>query len=158
MNSPEPNTPELPTKGRLLGVDYGDVRIGLALCDAEQSIAGPLATYTRRTAELDALYFRDLVEREKIVGIVIGLPLHLSGNASQKSQAVEKFAQWLGAIVSSPIAFYDERFSTATADELIGGELTRKQRKARIDKIAAQIILSDYLQSLRGSDWRRSLE
>jgi putative Holliday junction resolvase len=128
------------------------------MCDADQSIAGPLATYTRRTTELDAAYFRDLVEREQIVGIVIGMPLHLSGDSSQKSRAVESFAQGLQAIVSCPIAFYDERFSSAIADELIGRELTKKQRKARIDKIAAQIILTDYLQSQRGSDWRRSID
>jgi putative Holliday junction resolvase len=107
---------------------------------------------------LDAAFFRDLVQREQIAGIVIGMPLHLSGRESGKSRSVESFAEWLATIVACPIAFYDERFSTATADELIGGQLTRKQRKSRIDRIAAQIILNDYLHASRDSDWRQSLD
>jgi putative Holliday junction resolvase len=158
MNTSKNTDPEIPRQGRLLGIDFGDVRIGLAICDADQTIAGPLATYARRTVDLDAAFFRELVEREAIVGIVVGLPLHLNGRASQKSSSVESFARWLRTLVACPIAFYDERFSTATAEEMLGRELTRKQRKSRIDKIAAQVILNDYLQSPRNSGWQQSLD
>ena len=149
---------ELPVQGRLLGIDYGTVRIGLALCDSDQTIAGPFVTYIRRSPELDARFFGELIRAEKIVGLVIGLPLHLSGRDSQKSREIEKFSRWLGELSGCPFAFYDERFSTAMAEELMGGELTRKQRKARIDKIAAQVILADYLQSDRRSTWQQSLD
>lgn len=148
----------LPTSGRLLGIDVGSVRIGLAICDAAQKMAGPLATYVRRSEELDADYFRKLVNDEHIVGLVIGLPLHLSGRDSAKSQEVQRFARWLYEVTRCPFAFYDERFSTALADELIGGELTRKQRKARIDKIAAQIILAGFLESDRRQGWEQAID
>jgi putative Holliday junction resolvase len=157
MTDPSPKN-ELPKPGRLLGIDYGSARIGLAICDAEQKIAGPLATYHRRTAELDAKFFRELISGEKIAGLVIGMPLHLSGQDSQKSKEVMRFAEWLRTLVDCPIAFYDERFSTSIANELIGGELTKKQRKARIDKIAAQVILASYLESSRRSDWNQGIE
>ncbi len=158
MSPSEPTASALPRQGRLLGIDFGSVRIGLAICDSDQTIAGPLTTYVRRSSALDAKYFDDLIRGEKIVGLVIGLPLHLSGRESQKSKEIEKFAEWLGDVSGCPFVFYDERFSTATADELIGGELTRKQRKARIDKIAAQVILADFLQSDRRSTWQQALD
>jgi putative Holliday junction resolvase len=158
MSDANPTGKTIPTSGRLLGIDVGSVRIGLAICDAAQTMAGPLATYVRRSEELDAEYFRKLVKDERIVGLVIGLPLHLSGRDSAKSQEVQRFARWLNQITNCPFAFYDERFSTAQADELIGGELTRKQRKARIDKIAAQIILASYLESDRRQGWEQAID
>lgn len=159
MNSRVPVDDEIPAQGRLLGIDFGTVRIGLAVCDAQQTMAGPWATRVRQTPELDAVYFRKLVEAEAIVGCVIGLPLHLSGRPSQKSEAVLAFARWLKEIVQRPIAFYDERFSSAAAEELIGGELTKKQRRGRIDKIAAQLILSGYLDSHRQSGtWQQGID
>lgn len=148
----------VPTEGRLLGIDVGSVRIGLAICDAAQTMAGPLATYSRRTPALDAEYFRRLVEREQIAGLVIGLPIHLSGRESGKSKEVTAFARWLADATGRPFVFYDERFSTALADELIDGALTKKQRKSRIDKLAAQIILSGYLESDRRSTWDQAID
>jgi putative Holliday junction resolvase len=156
-HSPAPSD-EMPTHGRLLGIDFGSARIGLAICDADQKIAGPLATYRRRTSELDAKYFRELIEEEKIAGVVMGMPLHLSGRESQKSREVERFARWLREMTGCPLAYCDERFSTAIADELIGGELTRQQRRERIDKIAAQVILASYLESDRHSSWQREID
>ena len=151
-------SPELPRHGRLLGIDFGSVRIGLAMCDSEQKLAGPLATYVRRSPDLDAKYFRELIHGEKIAGLVIGMPLHLSGRDSQKSNEVEQFARWLSELTNCPIVFYDERFSTAIADELIGGELPKKQRRARIDKIAAQVILASFLESDRSSNWQQAID
>lgn len=150
--------PEVPRQGRLLGIDFGTQRIGLAICDTEQKMSGPLATYVRRSPDLDAKYFRELIQQEKIAGVVIGMPLHLSGRDSQKSKEVEQFAGWLRELTNCPIVFYDERFSTATADELIGGELTKKQRRARIDKIAAQVILASFLESNRRSTWQQAID
>ena len=72
-------------RGRLLGVDTGTVRVGLAVCDADRIIASPLEIRERQVDDRDAAYFREVVKREQIVGIVLGLPLHTSGNESKKS-------------------------------------------------------------------------
>jgi putative Holliday junction resolvase len=145
--------PTLPAHGRLLGIDFGTVRVGVALCDADQSIASPLQTYTRRNQNLDSIYFLQLVATEKIVGIVVGLPVHLSGDESQKSVQARKFGHWLGEITGLPVAWVDERYSTARAEELLlAAGMTSKQRKARLDKVAAQSILSVYLESGPSSD------
>src|SRR5438105_4537200 len=83
---PEPGQPHSQAPaGRLAGIDYGTVRIGIAITDREQRFASPLANYTRRNAALDADYFRALVAREQIAAFIVGLPLHLDGRESQKS-------------------------------------------------------------------------
>ncbi len=138
----------LPTCGRLLGIDFGTVRVGVAICDADQSIASPLETYTRKNPPADADYFRSLVGNEKIVGVVIGLPVHISGDESQKSIEARAYGRWLGEITGLPVTWVDERYSTARAEELLlAAGLTSKQRKARLDKVAAQSILAVYLES-----------
>jgi putative Holliday junction resolvase len=81
--------------GRLLGVDYGDVRVGLSVSDPDHKIAFPLATYVRQDRERDAAYFRELVKEESIAGLVVGLPVHLSGREGQKAAAARSFAAWL---------------------------------------------------------------
>jgi putative Holliday junction resolvase len=159
MNDLEPTAEQtLPPSGRLLGVDYGAVRIGLAICDARRKIASPLAMYQPRTPRLDAEYFQRLVQAEEIVGLVIGLPLHLSGDESSKSLEVRRFAEWLARVTDRPFVLFDERYSTVAASELIGNELTKKQRRARLDKVAAQVILTAYLESHPDSDWQSAID
>ena len=139
--------------GRIAGIDFGTVRIGVAVADARYPIASPYANYNRRTPKLDAEYFVDLVRREAIVQFVVGLPVHLSGQESQKSQQAREFGQWLTAATGVPVVFFDERFTTAEAEQhLAGAQLTKKQRKARLDKLAAQILLSAYLEASRSGE------
>ena len=149
---------DFPPRGRLLGIDFGTVRLGLAVCDPERRIASPLATYTRRTTQLDAQYLQQLVADEQIVGIVLGLPIHNRGAESQKSLEARAFARWLAATLHLPIVFFDERYSTARAHELLGNELSSRQRKAKLDKLAAQVILASFLESDPQHDWQRGLE
>jgi putative Holliday junction resolvase len=133
---------------RIAGIDYGSVRIGVALADTEVGIATPLANYTRRTEQLDANYFCTLANEENIDWFVVGLPVHLDGRESQKSAEVRVFGEWLHNATGIPVDFFDERFTTAEADELLGAShLTKKQRQARRDQLAAQIMLSHYLES-----------
>lgn len=140
-------TDPLPTVGRIAGVDFGHVRIGIAITDSGQSIASPLANHTRRGETGDAAYFRSLVEEESIVGFVVGLPLHMSGDESQKSSEARAFGSWLANQTARPVDFQDERFSTVAADALMGeAALTQKQRKKRRDMLAAQIILTAFLE------------
>src|SRR5207302_9013943 len=110
----------------------------------------PLVNYTRRGPAGDAAWLADLVSREQIVGFVVGLPVHTSGNESQKSQEARRFGQWLTEQTGLPIRFFDERFTTANAEALLlSAELTKKRRKERLDKLAAQILLAAYLDSSR---------
>jgi putative Holliday junction resolvase len=133
---------------RLLGVDYGTVRVGLAVSDPGRRIASPLATYPRRAAEADARFFRDLVEREEVAGLVVGLPIHLDGREGQKAAEARAFGGWLAGAVGLPVVFWDERFTTAEAETYLqGAGLTSKRRKARRDRVAAQILLQAYLDA-----------
>ena len=135
-------------KGRLLGVDYGTVRIGLAVSDPDRIIASPLATYTRRDPEPDANYFRELVQSESIVGLVVGLPVHLSSREGQKATEARQFGDWLAKVTGKPLVFYDERFTTVQAEsELWQAGLTHKRRKDRRDRVAAQMLLQAYLNA-----------
>jgi putative Holliday junction resolvase len=133
---------------RIAGVDYGTVRVGLALADTELGIATPYGTRIRRTPALDAAYFQELVVRELIDRFVVGLPVHLDGTESAKSREARAFGAWLGEVTGKPVEFFDERFTTTEADDLLGASgLTKKQRQARRDQLAAQIMLTAYLES-----------
>lgn len=138
----------LPDSGRLIGIDYGTVRIGIAVCDPGQKYASPLEVYNRRNLRLDAKYFEALVHQENPTGFVVGLPLHTSGQESEKSAEARRFAQWLEELTQRPVMMFDERFTTAIArDYLSESKLSGKKRKERLDKIAAQILLASYLES-----------
>jgi putative Holliday junction resolvase len=133
---------------RLLGVDFGSVRVGLAVCDADRRIASPLATYQRRNREQDAGYFRDVAARQEIGQVVVGLPVHLSGREGQKAAEARAFGKWLAGATGLPVVFWDERFTTLEAEGyLLSAGLTNKRRKARRDRVAAQILLQAYLDA-----------
>jgi len=134
--------------GRIAGIDYGTVRVGIAISDRGRTIASPYETYTRRDAEQDARWFRRFVEDEGVTLLVVGLPVHLDGRESQKSQEARAFGAWLRDVTGLPVEFFDERFTTAEAEGyLAAAELTSKRRKKRRDMLAAQIMLAAYLES-----------
>jgi putative holliday junction resolvase len=137
-----------PPRGRVAGVDYGTVRIGVAIGDLEVRMASPYENYNRRSEKLDAQYFQRLAREERLVRWVVGLPVHLSGEESQKSYEARRFGKWLGELTNLPVDFYDERYTTAGAEEILQqANLTKKRRKARLDQLAAQIMLTAYLES-----------
>ena len=143
----------LPAQGRLLGFDYGTVRVGIAWCDEGQKIASPYETYTRRNEELDQQFFVKLASDTGAVGLVVGLPVHMSGDESQKSMEARAFGNWLGEITQLPVTWVDERYSTAFARELLRSQnLTGKKAKGKLDKVAAQSILTVYLESSGNSN------
>lgn len=142
---------EIPSSGRLAGIDFGSVRVGLALCDPSQSWVTPLATYVRRSMSLDGDYLARLAGQEQLVGWVVGLPIHCSGEESQKSTEARQFARWLGERTALPVALFDERYTTAEARRLLNETtLSAKKRRQRLDGMAAHLILSHYLGA-RGS-------
>jgi putative holliday junction resolvase len=141
-------SPRSAAPGRVAGIDFGDVRIGIAITDPDWTIASPLENYTRRGTEQDAQRFRRLVDEEGVVLFVVGLPIHLDGRESPKSREARQFGQWLHEATGVPVEFFDERFTSHEAEQsLLAADMTRKRRKKRLDMLAAQIILSAYLES-----------
>ncbi|MBN1852476.1 MAG: Holliday junction resolvase RuvX [Pirellulales bacterium] len=132
----------------LAGIDYGTVRIGIALADASVGIASPHATWTRRGEQADAAFFRRLVKEEGIDRFVVGLPIHLDGSESQQSIEARAFGEWLEEITGVPVLFFDERFTSVEADERLAVPgMTKKKKASRRDRIAAQIMLSAFIES-----------
>jgi putative pre-16S rRNA nuclease len=141
VSEPRPRT-------RLLGVDYGSVRVGLAVTDADRIIASPLEVRERQGADRDAEFFRQLIEREHIGGIVVGLPLHTTGREGVKAREARAFGEWLAGVTDLPVTYADERFSTAFAESALwDAGLTHKKRKRRRDAVAAQVMLQAFLEA-----------
>ena len=141
------STPHSPA-GRIAGIDYGRARIGIAITDPEQTLASPYENYTRRGPEADARRFRRLVEEDRVVLFVVGLPVHLDGRESEISREAKQFGQWLADQTHVPVEFFDERFSTSEAHELLKeAAVKHSRRKRKLDMLAAQVILSAYLES-----------
>ena len=133
---------------RLLGIDHGKARLGLAVSDSERRIASPLANYTRRGLEQDGRYLKKVIEEEDISQVVIGLPVHLSGREGFQAQAARQFGRWLKELTGTPCIFWDERFSTREAESALWlAGLTHKRRKSRRDQVAAQVFLQVYLEA-----------
>jgi len=134
---------------RVLGIDYGDSNLGLALSDILLLTAQPLGTYRLKASEKDnRIYFQDLVARYEIGKIVIGNPLRMDGSAGTRTQKTRLFADWLERAVRKPIVFWDERLTTQQALHVLAGQKFRgKKKKDCEDQMAAVIILSTYLES-----------
>jgi putative Holliday junction resolvase len=133
---------------RLLGVDFGKVRIGLAVSDPDRHIASPLVTYTRRDRVQDAAFFQQVVEEERIEQIVLGLPVHTTGREGPSAAAARDFGQWLHKTTGLPVVHWDERFTTVEAESALWeAGLTHKRRKERRDRVAAQMLLQSYLDA-----------
>ncbi|HEV2302800.1 MAG TPA: Holliday junction resolvase RuvX [Stellaceae bacterium] len=134
---------------RLLGLDVGTKTIGLALSDTRGLIASPLETIRRRRFRDDAQRLLALAEAHRLGAFVIGLPLTLAGKDGPRSQSVRQFARNLEALSDLPIAFWDERLSTAAVTrEMIAADMSRKRRAEIVDKVAAAYILQGCLDFL----------
>lgn len=135
-------------KGRLLGVDFGVKRVGLAVCDVDRIIASPFATFERHDAEHDAAYFRDTVQREQIAEIIVGLPVHTDGTEGVKAGEARAYGNWLQSVTGLAVRYWDERFSTVQAESALwNAGLTHKRRKERRDRVAAQILLQSFIDA-----------
>ena len=133
---------------RILSIDYGKKRTGIAVTDPLQIIANGLATVS--TSELFD-YLKNYISREEIERVIIGKPLQTNGLPSENMQRVEQFVnRWRKAMPAIPIEYVDERFTSVLAHQvMIDGGLRKKARqdKALVDRISATIILEDYLRS-----------
>jgi putative Holliday junction resolvase len=150
--SPDASKP--PGSGRVAAIDFGTVRIGIAVSDPARTIASPYENYTRRDTQQDARRFQRLVVEERVGLFVVGLPVHLDGRESEKSSQARRFGEWLGEVTGVPVVYFDERFTSAEAEQmLLEAQMTRKRRKKRMDMLSAQILLGAYLESsVRGHE------
>jgi len=140
----------IPERGRIMGVDYGAVRVGLAICDADHIMASPLETRTRKNPDLDALFFRQVIQVEAIVGLVVGLPIHMNGDMSTEAEAAVRYGEWLHKLTGLPVAYHDERCTSSAAEDLLwAAGLSHKKRKERRDQLAAQFILQSFLDTMK---------
>jgi putative holliday junction resolvase len=144
----------LPNRGRLLGLDVGTKTIGLALCDARWTIASPAETITRTKFMADVVKLKNIMTREKITGLVIGLPLNMDATDSPRTQSVRAFARTLlqqfDDTSRPPLLLWDERWSTqAVTRTLIDADTTRARRAVLVDKLAAAYILQGAVDRLQ---------
>jgi len=142
----------LASQGRLLAVDWGDVRIGLALSDSAQILASPLETLVRRSGKRFPMpRFLELVAEHRPVGVVVGLPLTEAGTEGASAAAARELADAIGRRTGLPIEFWDERMSTARALAAIreqGGHT--RGRREDVDALAAAVLLQHFMEARRG--------
>ena len=138
----------LPDGGRLIGLDVGTKTIGTALCDAGWSFASPALLIRRTKFQKDKAALAEMITAQKVVGLVIGLPINLDGSESPRSQSTRAFAQNLKDM-GLPILLQDERWSTvAVTRTLIEQDASRAKRAELVDKMAAAYILQGAIDAL----------
>ena len=134
--------------GKLAGLDVGTRTIGLALCDAGWSFAGPAETFRRTKFTADLEQLRGFVERNQVAGLVVGLPLNMDGSDSPRTQSTRAFARNL-APLGLPILLWDERWSTQAVERaMIEADVSRARRAEAVDKLAAAHILQGAIDAL----------
>jgi putative holliday junction resolvase len=137
------------TTGKIVGLDVGDVRIGIAVSDEMRLIASPHSVYRRIGFGPDVKYIKALCDQLGTRSIVCGLPRNMDGSIGFQAQKVQALAEQL-ANAGLDIAFQDERLTTVTAERaLIEGGMHRQERRGTVDKVAAAVILQQYLDTLR---------
>ena len=138
-----------PARGALIGLDLGTKKIGVAASDPDRRLATGVETIVRRNFTADAGRLLALAGERSAVGFVLGLPVNMDGSEGPRAQSTRAFARNLGKLTELPIAFWDERLSTAAVErELIAADVSRKKRAAVIDQHAAAYILQGALDRL----------
>ncbi|MBI4503400.1 MAG: Holliday junction resolvase RuvX, partial [Gemmatimonadetes bacterium] len=142
---------DLPRSGRLLAVDWGEKRIGLALSDPSQTLAQPLDTLVRRAGRRFPMRsFRELVDAHHPTGIVVGLPLEPEGSEGEAASAAREMGTAIAKATGVPVAFVDERMTTRQVHRAVAemGGRTRG-REAEVDRLAATVLLQSFLDHRR---------
>ena len=143
---------------RFLGIDLGAKRIGLAISDVDEVIASPIVTMQAcgRTED-DVRAILRVAQTHDAEAFVIGLPLNMDGSEGPQAKLTRSFGDRLASVSRRPIHYFDERLSSHAAVQLmIPAELTRKKKKARLDAVAAQVILHGFLQARRADGDHRN--
>jgi putative Holliday junction resolvase len=143
----------IPTSGRILGIDWGEVRIGLALSDPSQTLASPLETLSRRRGKRFPLArLLELTSIHQPVGVILGLPLTLEGSEAESARAARELGLKVAERTGLPLELWDERMSTSRALAAIreqGG--STRGRKLDVDALAASVLLQHYLDARKNN-------
>ena len=139
---------------RVLGIDYGDKRVGLAVSDEGGLIASGLPTFQRKGDDRPVIeHVRQRCEEYGVERIVVGLPLNMDGSFGPRARLTTEFANRLRNALGLDVETWDERLTSEQADRLmLAADLSRAQRKKRRDRVAAHLILQSYLDARRGED------
>jgi putative Holliday junction resolvase len=132
---------------RILALDPGTKRIGVALSDELGWTAQPLETFARRSLKADVAHVKDLVERHGVRRVLVGLPIRLDGRLGPEAQGVQQFMAELERALPVPVTGWDERLTSKSAEQLlIQANVSRRKRKGTVDRVAAAILLQSYLE------------
>lgn len=147
-----------PPQGKLLALDVGLARIGVAVCDGLQLTVRPLAVVERRSRNEDFAVLAELAQREDVQAIICGLPLNMDGSEGPQAQTTRKWAQRLAQALRAllghpvPVIFWDERLTTYAAQELMADPTASLGKGAREDAVAAAVLLRGYLDAVARGD------
>jgi putative Holliday junction resolvase len=140
----------LPEMTALVGLDFGEKTIGVAVSDRIGAVATPLETIRRKKFTLDSNRLLEIISGRDINGIILGLPRNMDGSEGPRCQSTRAFARNLSRVTDLPIGFWDERLSTVAAERaLLEADTSRKRRAEVIDHVAASYILQGALDRLR---------
>ncbi len=139
---------QVPDEGALFGIDFGTKRIGIAISNPEQTMSMPLENYTLRKPDLDAVWLRQLARGYGVRGLVIGLPVHMSGDEGGKAKQAREFGRWAAEATGLPVTWWDERYSSSVADmRMDQSGVSKNRRKNKRDQLAAQVILQSFIDA-----------
>jgi len=138
----------LPSAGRLMALDVGDKRVGVAVCDESQMLASPLAVLERRSRAEDLARLGRLAVEQRVVGLVAGHPLNSDGSAGPQAQRAARYAVRVATALALPLLLWDEYGSSQEAAARLA-HASRRRRRAPLDAEAAAVILQDYLDTQR---------
>lgn len=134
---------------RILGIDYGHRRLGIALSDDEKILASPLPVYSRHNLDVDLAFLLGIVKENEVERAIVGLPRNMNGSIGKMAKEVLSFAAKLQRKINIPVSTFDERMTSVEAERvLVETNLSRKRRKGLRDSIAAVLILQGYLDRL----------
>ena len=135
---------------KIMAVDYGDVRTGLAVCDRTEFLASPIGTIEERRAQVLAMKIAHMAKQYEVGEIVVGLPVNMNGSFGPRAEKCRNFADILNELTEVPVNMWDERSTTVTAHQILNQTNVRgKNRKAVVDTVAAVVILEGYLEYRR---------
>lgn len=139
----------IPFKSSILGIDLGKKRIGIAVSDINQKIASPLRVIENMKFKETLNILKEILTERDVCAIIVGDPINMDGSIGPKSQSSRSFIKNLSKDLDIPILLWDERLSTVSAERsLLEADISRKKRQQVIDKIAASIILQNFLDYL----------
>lgn len=135
---------------KIMAVDYGDVRTGLAVCDRTEFLASPIGVIEERNAPILAMKVAHMAEQYEVGEIIVGLPKNMNGSIGPRAEKCQAFAEMLSELTEVPVNMWDERSTTVTAHQILNQTNVRgKNRKAVVDEVAATVILESYLNYRR---------